>query len=412
MLSLYKNYLAIGLLASLAISFPLQPVWAVDGIAASGPAALSKLQAGSKIQCPPNDANCQKCSQALPGIYSRTKSAVDAAVAKDGASAASGAAGAKGAGNAANGAQENSASMGSLGAGLGAGGLTGRAGASGEAATAFNKCVSDIDQSCSGVAQADKAKQACQEGATAAGQSAADQGKGAGDMSQLASMLGQMAQALGPLMAQKDQPQSSVTPPETTTPAKLPQVAGTSLSSDKDAKGGQIGFGNSGSAKSEDKVAGSGENHQGFGRINSDPALASSLGGSSTEGGFNSSGASIGSAQPSGGAAGLGAGDSSGASMMGEVPAAPKAAEAGGNEYPSGSGGGSRPSFLGLKGKSEAEPGAEGDGPLGGLGLEEGNRELASSEENAAGIHPEEMGGSLFNVVHTKYVEIKQKGNI
>jgi hypothetical protein len=137
----------------------------------------------------------------------------------------------------------------------------------------------------------------------------------------------------------------------------------------------------------------------------------------SAYGDSSSGGTGMGAGSYSAGAGGAGLG-SSGASMSpgdkdAEKAAAAAAAAAAEESYEVNSGGGGgRPSFLGLKGRSEEDLGAGGESVLSDLGIgEDGSRDLASADELGGGIGEAE-GETLFHVIHTKISEIKRRGSI
>jgi hypothetical protein len=292
-------------------------------------------------------------------------------------------------------------------------------------------CPAEIDKACpkQNIAQNDmttvqQAKTACEQLATGseavAAEKAASSG-GMGDMSQLASALGQALGPLAQMMAgQQQQPDTSSTDPYNSgysTPTNT--VAGTSLGTNANPLAGTA-IGNS-TTPSGTEFKAAKNNITGF-----TPTAASNFGpGSSGYGsgsGYGDSasgGTGMGSGAYSAGSSGSGSLNSSGSSMSPGDKDAEKAAAAAANaagenyEVMATGGGGSRPSFLGLKGRAEEDLGAgSGESVLGDLGLgDEGSRDLASADELGGGIGEAE-GETLFRVIHTKIAEIKKRGSI
>lgn len=414
--NLSKQFSFVATATALLVGFPQQG-WS-NGPAQLEPGAsgnLSKLD-GAQAKCTETShpGTCTQCKTQLDKTKSSTGSTVKAAIKEDAAGIGGGVASSGAAG-----ASDKAAANGLLGdAGIGTGGggagAGGRSAAASKAAAAFKKCSDELGI-CKGIA--DDAIQACEAGAAGAGAAAADQAKAAGEMGGMADALKQAAGMLGPLMEAmkgKDEPpkSSNITPPKVA--EKPQQIAGTSLAGNgKEAVKG-ITIGNSDPGKNS---SGSGE--EGLAPVNmagfaTTPEIDSSLGGESLDNG-GGGGPTIASVAPSGGG-GLGGSNSSGASMMGDVPAG-EAAKAGvpdgfGEYSLAGGGGGSRSSFLGLKGKTDegvaGEESAE-ENPLDALGVDdEGERSLASEDPGVR----QDQTGNLFSVIHSKLREIKLKGNI
>lgn len=141
--------------------------------------------------------------------------------------------------------------------------------------------------------------------------------------------------------------------------------------------------------------------------------------GSSGAGGTSGSGRdSSGSSSMAGFGGGGGGGASGDANPINTAAKIDPPADPNGGEGSYG-GGGSRPTFLGMrsKGNELAELGLDGAG--GGAGAGGGlddfgkDRDLAGGDANqAAGIHTEDQGYSLFHMMKAKYAELGRRGSI
>jgi len=321
-------------------------------------------------------------------------------------------------------------------------GLKASSEAAAELGRVAGECKTAMESKCKNLDQADNAKaqkvvDACDKIAKNAVKTAAEKAGGGMDMASLAQLAGAAMQAMA-AMKPSPKPESSSglstpsssdygnnsTTPENASGSSIdntPGAGSTSIGSTNPNTGGSM-IGNTKSNPSGSTfTAGSGPGYGGFNAASMAPELAESLGGTSAD--SNEGLAGGGSMAASGGASGSGGGgggsDSSGASKMAEdaakAAAAAAAAEAAYELPAGGGGGGGRPAFLGLKASSsegEGEGEGSGDGVLGELGLdEEGGRELASDESQGDGISADD-GVSLFKVIHTKYADIKKRGNI
>ena len=304
----------------------------------------------------------------------------------------------------------------------------------------FGSCAKDVEQACQGnIDEQDKqkgkeAKQACEEGAKASEAVAADKAGSGMDMSQLGQMASQLAQGLGSMMQKKQGENSTPTPtdasaasvstPETPAQANMEaskiggalQQAQAANFDNVNGKTADVGTGAASVPGSSPKQVAASQSYDSGGNTGGGSGTA----GSDPRGGGAGFAGGLGT---SGGGAGSGGGNSSGASSYDPNAAAAKAA-AGGQDANGAyeiAGGGSGSRFLGLKGKNGDL--TDLDGALGteagGSGLDlaslgngdEAGRDLASGGEGqAADIHAD--SSSLFNVIRSKLVEIKKRGNI
>jgi hypothetical protein len=315
-------------------------------------------------------------------------------------------------------------------------GLKATSEAAAELGRVAGECKAKMTESCTNqmsgqdIAKAQKVLDACDKIAKNADKTAIEKAGGGMDMASLAQLAGVAMQAM---QAMKPSPkpegsESGLSPSSSdygknSTPenasgssldSKLGNAGSTSIGSTKTNTGGST----FGSAKPNPNGstfgAGSGSRGAAFNSQSRAPELAESLGGTSAD---SKEGLAGGPSAASG--SGGGGGNSSGASKMEEDAAAKAAAAAAEAAYElpagGGGGGGSRPAFLGLKANSselEGEGEGAGEGMLGELGLEEeSGRELASEESQGDGISAND-GVSLFKVIHTKYADIKKRGNI
>lgn len=438
----YKTKLIYGGSLLAAFSLTIGSAWAVE-LSTLG-THVSQLQSNSQIQCPmpeyfdfvpmqkpkqPFDmGTCNSCMSALPGEAQKVKGKFDAAVASDAAANSSSAANSATAATTSNGqavVQQGAQNVNGAGAKAG---LQQKAANATSVSAAAKECSKSIESKCeisklgpSASSKVQQAKQACDQLASAsdavAKEKAASSG-GMGDMSQLASALGQALGPLAQMMAGQQQPETPATDPYSSGYSTPPTpVAGTSLGNTNNPLAGTT-IGSSTSPNGAEFKAAK-NNITGF-----TPSAASNFGpssGSADSAYGNSSGGGstgMGSGAYSAGSGGTGL-NSSGASMSpggsdAEKAAAAAAAAAAGENYEvnAAGGGGSRPSFLGLKSRAEEDLAASGESVLGDLGLgEEGSRDLASNEELSGGIGEAE-GETLFRVIHTKIAEIKKRGSI
>lgn len=294
-------------------------------------------------------------------------------------------------------------------------------------ADAGKKCSSDLKSSCNQATMAEsdnsaaqKTLDACDQVSQNGDQIASEKAKSGGEMGDLSQLASALGQALGAMKPKESSPSTPTTPNSglSSQPTTAAGLDGSKLDSALNPTGASIGaLGTNGTALTDSKA---GASKGTAGSSGSDPAIAASLGGSDYGTGLEmmpggSHGAATGAS--SGGYGGGSGSGSSGASMMGSAKDAAAAAAAnaansdmGAYEMPMG-GGGSKP-FLGLKSKSvdEASLDETAPGMLADLGVEEGERGLASTDANAD-IHPENEG-NLFVVIRSKYAEIKKRGNI
>jgi hypothetical protein len=305
----------------------------------------------------------------------------------------------------------------------------------------FSSCAQEVEQACQGnIDDQDKqkgqeAKQACEEGAKASEAVAAEKSGSGMDMGQLGQMAQQLAQGLGSMM-QKKQGESSTPTPTDSSSSGLSTPAEATMASSKPNGALQHAQSATFDGVNAAKVAEVGTNgtafNNGAGGAGVLPAASQSYdsGGAGGSGSESSSygsdprgGGGFAGLGTSGGGAGGGGGNSSGASTFDPDAAAAKAA-AGGQDangaYEIGAGGGGGSRFLGLKSKSGDLSDLDGalGGESGGAGLdlaslgggEEGRGPASEGEGQNADIHAD--GSSLFNVVRSKLVEIKKRGNI
>lgn len=440
----YKTKLIYGGTLLAAFSLTIGSAWAGEIGTDTAPGA-QKLQ-GAQLQCMPNDPAymsptgpmgtmqpdqaklqvCTKCKQAVDDQVKKVDMARNKAIQDNAAVVGAGSAGTSAIGNAATGQQQNTQNNASATNNVGTGAQAQRAAIAKALGQSASTCASQVQSSCNGnLAAIDKkgaeaASQGCNEIASASNANSAEKtasGSTMGDMSQLASALGQALGPLAQMMAgQQQQPDTSSTDPYSSS-VPTNTVAGTSLGTSTNPLAG-TSIGNSTNPNGTEFKAAK-NNITGF-----TPSAASSFGPStgyaSGSGAGDSSGGGTGvgsGAYSAGGGGGLnssGASMSPGATDAEKAAAAAAAANAAGENYEvmASGGGGSRPSFLGLKSRTDEDLGAGGESVLGDLGLgEEGSRDLASADELGGGIGEAE-GETLFRVIHTKIAEIKKRGSI
>lgn len=379
----------------------------------------------------PPISNCTTCKQSLeeaikgvtdkyPGLVAKSK----AADAKASTNAATTAAATTGKQDTSQGSTQNVKS----------GAVTGlniKAGAATELSAAGKACAKKIEGSCQvplaqdDITKVDKATQACERIAKESAATAVEKTGSGMDMGQLAQLAGaamQAMQAMKPNAGAESAAPSSLSQSTPTTPT-IANAESSKLGGAGERIGSTVGFGGATNPSGASIAGGpsSGTFASGlaspFGAQSFEPELAESLGGSDPGSFGNASSPSVasGAGSPGGGGA---SGDGSGSSRLGsaeEEAARAAALAAAESAYEIGGGGGGRPAFLGLKSKSGdlelGEEGAAGDGVLGELGIdEEGDREVASD----VGVNDigDENGVTLFKVIHSKYAEIKKRGNI
>ncbi|RZA05834.1 MAG: hypothetical protein EOP11_11855 [Proteobacteria bacterium] len=299
----------------------------------------------------------------------------------------------------------------------------------------FKSCAQEVEQACQGdIDQADKdkgkeAKQACEEGAKASEAVAADKAGSGMDMSKMGEMAGKAAEMLQQMMKKKeegakdaaavaDQAASGIAAPAEATIAATKSEGASQFAQSATFDGLEAARATTDGGGGAAAAAGNGAQAQSY--THGSEGSDTGTNGSDPRGG---AGISSGGGSYSPTAGGGGGGSSSGASSYDPNAEAAKAAAGGADpasgayEISSGGGGGSK--FLGLKSKSSEL--SDLDGALGGeggaglnlaaLGAEGEGRDPASegSTQNAD-IHAD--GSSLFNVVRSKLVEIKKRGNI
>lgn len=435
------------------LSLALAPLAQATEMPVTAQAALQRFQSGaSGVTCSGGEYDavpagvalksaCMSCKSQLASTQGSLNSQVQAAIAQYGSATGAGvtSVGAAPASTATTQVGRQAAQV--NGAGAGAAAASARAAASQAAAKAFQTCSSSLS-GCSGIgsqqAQADQAKQACNDGQKTSSAAAADQTAKGMSMGEMAQMAGQAAGLLGPLaqMMQKkgggetassnpytptsstfNDPSNSSASTGTATPT---QLTGTNLSDPAVLSSANIG-----NAEGASTVAtstspptfanGGGYNPAASSSSDEDDSIHRSVTvGSGLDGGggggFDARGGGM-SAMGGGGGA-----NASGSSRMGEkTDAAAKAAgEVGAFEIPSG--GSSKPAFLGLKSRGTELAELEGAGgaeasvlaELAADQAEEGDRGLASQ---GADIHTDGTG-TLFTLVKAKYLEIKKRGKI
>ena len=437
---------------------------------------VEKILQSAKVSCNPGEyknpdgndkpglslAACQACQKALPQIAKGVKGTFQSAVASDGAANA-GTGAALGAIQGASEARQDQKQIdASKSQAAGNKGMNQKANNSKAISQAGQNCAEDIKNQCQDGQQlagedqnnVKQAKNACEqlqkEGAANAAENA---GKGM-DMGQLGQMAQQLAQGLGSMMKGKegggdkggataDPYQSSLSDPyssaSTTSATEVTPNASNIATPDSSkslaratngalfdgvnaaSNSSPIGAIGANGAATDGVHANAGSNTpggNGMEHYGPDTAYTAGTNGGSGGGGSPSMAGGMG-----GSFGGGGSGDTSGASQF--DPNAKNAAGAGGagasgdGNYEISQGGGGR-SFIGLKSKSaelgDLDGALGGEGGSGGLDLaslgEEEGRDLASEGgEMAADIHADD-GSSLFNVIRTKLVEIKKRGNI
>lgn len=410
--------------------------------------------AAEGLKCPQNEyqsqqnpsappiSGCQQCQAKLRETFGNVDSAVAGGVTKDRSIAAAGTGITKNISGAANGKQDNSMNSenGVQNAGKQAQGE--RSANAKQVAAAFEKCKSDIQSSCqeSQLGNSDKkpysqAKQACEEGAKESNAVAAEKAGSGMDMGQLGQMAQQLAQGLGSMMQKKGGEKENATPTDSSAASISAPPEATMGSSKPD---GALQTAQSATFDNMDgaKVADIGKNGTAFSNGTNGTGAAPAASQSYDSGGAGSSGESgtigsdprggggmAGGLGASGGGAGSGGGSSSGASTFDPNAAAAKAA-AGGQDANGAyeiAGGGSGSRFLGLRSKSgdlsdlDGALGTESGGAgmdLASLGNDAGGDRGLASEGEAQNADIHDDGSSLFNVVRSKLVEIKKRGNI
>lgn len=366
-------------------------------------------------------STCQSCKQKVDELKQKIPELVDRAKLQDGTTSSVTSAGTSAVGSAATGLQKNSQNDAQVSSGLGSNGSSQRAGIASNLAKDLKQCADDIKSACNGKTgpttdgpQWQKAMNACDSASSVAQAAATEQQKNAGGLgdamqaaSGLASALGPLAQMLGKQNEQQ-QPDPYKATPNYQTAAGNSSLAGTTSAGgtgfSSAQQGASVGSTSTSSGAVTPKGFNSGHGLEGAGAFD-----AGSHSGSNA--------VDIASAEAAGSTGSSGNFNSSGASKMGTKPEQAAAAGTGSEDFAYGAAGGSggvKPAMLGLKSKSNdladlAETGASKD-ILQSAEAEDGERMLASEDQDG-GIHGNE-GGSLFNVVHVKYSEIKRRGSI
>jgi hypothetical protein len=287
-----------------------------------------------------------------------------------------------------------------------------KASAAGDLARVGQQCAKTLHDSCGNVILADQDKQAAEkalQGCEGLAQESAameqEKAKGAGGMEGLAQAAQGLAGLLGQLMKPKE---------ETPEAPKESMISGPPVTSDLGSSmsgGGKVTIadGTTKAEEGEERKAAStvGSTYGGFGDYGGNALMPS-----------DSSAPAVAEMSPTDGAgvgagAGTGSGDSSGSSTAADADAAMKSPD-GTSGFEVNLAGGGKGGMLGLKGRGTdlADLGlgenAEGSNTLDLMEEEDGSRELASGE---VGI-TDDNEATIFRVVHSKYKEIKQRGNI
>lgn len=276
----------------------------------------------------------------------------------------------------------------------------------------LDSCKTEIETACSGIPEGDDPKKACEQAAAAAQQGAAESAAQAEQMAKDAQKDEGNGKGMEPPKMpempkqepkekQAEQPKSEVSKPE--------KVAGSDLSGNQLAS--KVGIGGADEKKAED---GKSTSFPSFGgRSTADSGISTSKdpffgGANGGDGARNSSGSST--------AGGLGGGAGGGEGAATAANPVTAAALAKNEDVEGYSNGSSRPSYLGMKSKGDlADLGLDAAANVPGANLDglgaEGDRNLASTEQNS-GIHTEDDGSSLFNMVRTRIKEIGRRGSI
>ncbi|MCO5141608.1 MAG: hypothetical protein M9962_00800 [Oligoflexia bacterium] len=387
--------------------------------------------AGSDYQPTPGglpSAPCQACKQKLDELKQKIPELVKQAKGQDGITTGATTAGTQVVAGATTGQQQNTQTSAANSNSLGSSGAQNRANIANKLAQELKQCASDIQSSCNGKVgpssdgtQVQNAMNSCNNASQVAQAAGAEQQKNSGGLGEALQAASGLAQALGPLaqMLAGKQDQSATDPYQTQ--PNYQTSGGSTLNDPGTTNGTSFTTGQSNGTELGTNPSVSSE----FASVSPkefNTGLEGAGGFDSSSGnGFGSGGASGADIAANGGGGALGSSgsfNSSGASKMGDkaAEAAAAANSPGSEDYAYGAGGGGgggvKPAMLGLKSKSGD---LEGLADLGAsnetLSADENGERMLASEEQGDGIHGND-GSSLFNVIHSKYSEIKRRGSI